>query len=333
MEVLYLINSLPFKDFGIYVSDSLGIADGLKRKKINSYDWAENNGLALDLSNPKYEERTIILKCFIVGSNWDVMSENFQSFMAQYQKPGTQRLLIEPAGMKSRPYEVFCYDDVALSKTFRKGQMIGVFSIKLVEPNPIKKVFYTLAESVDISFEADGETQIFWGNGTVSNVRGMVNINTDYSLPSFDTTGYSLIYQSIANPNYFQTDISQSKNIQYLFSVEIIGQPNAKLFVIGRNKTTNTYEVVAEGSSTPSIKSKLSAVAKANIANYGKLFYKVLVDNQEIAGLELTNPKLEKIVANGEWRDMTGKLKLIVIAGNVKEIEVTTNAKLLWTEL
>ena len=71
-EVKYSINGKYFKDYGIYVSSSLGLLDALKRKPIKTYDWAEYHGESLDLSNPKFEAREIALNCFIKGNNYQI---------------------------------------------------------------------------------------------------------------------------------------------------------------------------------------------------------------------------------------------------------------------
>ena len=164
-EVRYSINGKYFKDRKVYVSDSEGLFDALKRKKINTYDWAEYHGQSVDLSNPKYEAREITLKCFVVGDNWVDMKENHDAIVSEFQKPGTQRLLIEPFGMKPLPYEVYMEDSSPLEKTFKDGKMVGVFTLKLIEPNPIKKVLYTTSETLNLSYNSSKETEIFFVNG------------------------------------------------------------------------------------------------------------------------------------------------------------------------
>ena len=150
-EVRYSINGKYFKDYNVFISSSDGIGDGLKRKKVNTYDWAEYNGLSVDLSSPKFEAREITLKGFVIGSNWDEMMENFNTVLYEFQKPGTQRLLIEPFGMKPLPYEVYMEDSSPLEKTFKDGKMVGIFTLKLIEPNPIKKVLYLTENTLNLS--------------------------------------------------------------------------------------------------------------------------------------------------------------------------------------
>lgn len=164
-EVRYSINGKYFKDYGVYISSSDGLFDALKRKKVNTYDWAEYHGTSLDLSAPKFEAREITLKGFVVGDNWVSMKFRFDTIISELQKAGTQRLLIEPFGLKPLPYEVYMEDSSELQKTFSDGKMVGIFTLKLIEPNPIKKVLRVNGNMLRLSYNSKFETEISYGNG------------------------------------------------------------------------------------------------------------------------------------------------------------------------
>ena len=164
-EVRYSINGKYFKDYGVYVSSSDGLFDALKRKPVKTYDWAEYHGSSLDLSSPKFEHREISLKGFVVGDNWVSMKFRFDTIISELQKAGTQRLLIEPFGMKPLPYEVYMEDSSTLEKTFNDGKMVGIFTLKLIEPNPIKKVLRVNGNMLRLSYNSKFETEISYGNG------------------------------------------------------------------------------------------------------------------------------------------------------------------------
>ena len=164
-EVKYSINGKYFKDYGVYISSSDGLFDALKRKKVNTYDWAEYHGQSVDLSSPKFEAREITLKGFVVGDNWVSMKFRFDTIISELQKAGTQRLLIEPFGFKPLPYEVYMEDSSELQKTFSDGKMVGIFTLKLIEPNPIKKVLRVNGNMLRLSYNSNTETEISYGNG------------------------------------------------------------------------------------------------------------------------------------------------------------------------
>ena len=334
MEVRYSVNDKYFKDSNVCVSDSDGLFDALQRKKINTYDWAEYHGSAPDLSLVKFEQREIILKCFVIGDNWIQMKSNFDTIISEFQKTGTQRLLIEPFDMKALSYEVYLADDVKLEKTFKDGVMAGVFSLKLIEPNPLKKVFKTDLDIVDLSYLSQYETEIFWGDGTKNIFSGNVTQTKDFHFPSYQSSGYSVVYQSAENPLYYQSEVFLSATKYYEFSVNVNNIANATLYVIGRKKNTNAYEVISESEEQLSAVSKLKVIALADLSKYGKIFFKVLAIGNEIPGLVMTNPRIERTEILGEWKNMIGKTKYIIVAGNIEEISsLTTNAEELWIKL
>lgn len=182
-EVRYSVNGKFFKDFGIYVSDSDGLLGALKRKKVNTYEWAEHHGSAPDLSAPRFEQREITLKCFVVGDNWVLMKSNFDAIISEFHKPATQRLLIEPFGLKVLPYEVCMIDEVSLFKTFKERKTVGLFTIKLIEPNPLKIVLQYAGTSLNLAYNSPYETEIFYGTGLKEVGKGNVSI-TAKALPT-----------------------------------------------------------------------------------------------------------------------------------------------------
>lgn len=332
-EVRYSVNGKYFKDFGTYISSSEGLFDALKRKPVNTYDWAEYHGSSPDLDNPRFEQREITLKGFVTGSNWEVMKSNFDAIVSEFQKAGTQRLLIEPFGLKPLPYEVCMIDEVRLQKEFKNGKMVGTFTLKLIEPNPIKIVYTTDADLIDLSFLSKYESEVFWGDGTKNIFRGNITQTKDFNFPSYQASGYSLAAQSVENPAYY-TASPIAGNSTYEFSVEVNDTVGAVLYVIGRNDVTGVYEAVAQSSLYGGTQTKLKAFAEIDLSKYGKFIFKVLLNGEEIPGLVMTNPRIEKVKVHGEWIDMTGKTKYIIIAGNTESIsDIETNATELWTRL
>ena len=124
----------------------------------------------------------------------------------------------------------------------------------------------------------------------------------------------------------------------FRFSVEITisGPKNLILFVIGR-KPDNTYQAVAisEILNVKTGYNSLEAFAELNMSDYGKFIYKVLdSDGNEVAGLVYKSAKIETAEIVGEWQDMIGKEKIIIIAGNIEEIKnLQTEAEILWEKL
>lgn len=338
-EVKYSLNGKSFKDFGVYVSESLGLVGLLESKNITQYDWAEYHGISPDLRKPKFKERTIELKCFIRGNNWEELFNNFIAFViGEFSKSGTQRLHVEPFGFKTLPYEVYMKDEVKPEKQFSDGEMFATFSLKFIEPNPIKRVLKTTLDTFKLSYEIDSETEIFFGDGTKQTGRGNVSLTKDYSAPSYENSGLSIVSTSGVNDQYFEVYAVPDKSNLYQFSVEVTLQTprNIKLYVIGR-KLYDTYEAVAVSAIYDGLNGKntVSVVQEVNMPDYGKFIYKVLdSDGNEIPGTVYSNPRIETAEVVGEWQNMLGKEKIIIIAGNIEDIQnLQSPAETIWEKI
>lgn len=338
-EVKYSLNGKSFKDFGVYVSDSLGLVGLLESKNITQYDWAEYHGIAPNLRKPKFKERTIELKCFIRGEDWEELFNSFMEFViGEFSKSGTQRLHVEPFGFKTLPYEVFMKDEVKPEKIFSTGEMFATFSLKFIEPNPIKKVLKTTLDTFSLSYDIDSETEIFFGDGTKQTGRGNVSLSKDYSKPSYESSGVSLVSNSGVNAEYYEVYAVPDNQDSYNFSVEAILQTakNIILYVIGR-KLTGEYVPIAISSVYECLpgKNTISVVKGVDIREYGKVLFKVLDSSgNETPNVVLGNPRIETTEIVGEWKDIIGKEKIIIIAGNIEDMKnLQTPAETIWKKI
>ena len=353
-ELRYSVNGKYFKDFKVIVSDSFGLFDGLKRKKINTYDWAEYNGISPDLSNPRFEPREIILDCFVLGENWVEMKSNFDSIINEFQKSGTQRLLVEPFNKKPMPFEVFMDDSVELDKKFKEGEMVGVFRLKLIEPNPIKKVLYFMGSTLSLSYTSPNETEIFYGNGLKDVVK------TNASISGKTLANRVVSDYNFTGRNYYKREMPETDGI-YLsqgngFKVTGKSGGNSKIRFGGVIKSNGIWTVsgyvrnnfaenlsfnidVCDGAmQTKSFFGNGSFVRfefSFTVNNYSDDIYN-FVDIENIANSEyiFTEFKVEKNITSTAFTVAPENEKYIIIAGNVEEItNLTTNADVLWERL
>ena len=357
-EVRYSINGKYFKDYNVLISSSDGIGDGLKRKKVNTYDWTEYNGLSVDLSSPKFEAREITLKGFVIGSNWDEMMENFNTVLYEFQKPGTQRLLIEPFGMKPLPYEVYMEDSTPLEKTFKDGQMVGVFTIKLIEPNPIKKVLYLTDNTLNLSYNSSKETEIFFVNGEKTTARGNVSLSgkvlASRNVSSYNFNGRNLVKNSKNKPSGqgAGSSVQLSNGFKFISTGAYglfgninnleLGQDYTISIKAKRNVGTNGNSIRSylnvdnsylplEGTEKLTNKFKVYSLTRKLIGTNSNVEIYILFPSGEI---EVEYIKLEKGTIPTDWQPAPEDEKYIIIAGNVDEItNLTTNAEVLWEKL
>lgn len=360
-EVRYSVNGKYFKDFGISISDSEGLFDALKRKKVNTYDWAEYHGQSVDLSKPKFEAREITLKGFVVGNDWENMKSNFDVILREFQKSGTQRLLIEPFGKKPLPYEVYLEDSVKLEKRFKEGKMIGVFSIKLIEPNPIKKVLYLIGNTLNLSYNSSTETEIFYGNGLKETASGNVSLSgkalanrvvSGYKyagrnlLPKSDLTSNDLDWivnggtKSVFSANGVLLQTSQTGNGVYKFfdwikagETYTISIWTKAYFQTGTQIQLGLHDafknVSIPTSSAQYIKTSVTVTAVSDGAAL------VIYNNTNTQNdFYIQKIKIEKGNAATEYSAAPEDEKYIIIAGNIEDItNLQTNAIVLWDKL
>lgn len=353
-EVRYSVNGKYFRDWNVFVSDSEGLFDALKRKKVNSYQWAEYNGQSVDLSSPKYEAREITLKCFVVGDNWVAMKANFDALVSEFQKSGTQRLLIEPFGLKPLPYEVYMEDSSPLEKRFREGKMVGVFSLKLIEPNPIKMVLYLTGNSLNLAYNSPKETEIFYGNGLKETASGNVSLSgktlANRVVSGYAFSGRNLVLNSefildttTPTTNYWLgmlkiTDtIKQGESVVLSFDIQTVAGLSASYWfdstAIGFTENFNS-NYVSETKRVVKVLTAATDIPAGTEINIYNFSWASSEENRWNNRAKITKLKIEKGASATPYSAAPEEEKYIIIAGNVEEItDLTTNADVLWEKL
>jgi hypothetical protein len=164
--IKYTINGQDFKTYGVYVSEGSGILDRLKMKEPASVDWPDYHGKIIDLQAKRFEARTITLKCFIkAGGEIDFISK-LKTFLDLFNAPGTQRLQLE-IDTTVLPFEVYCGDSITITKKWRPILMTGEFTLKLTEPEPVKRVIkFSGPGTLNIALSTAQSITLYWGDGT-----------------------------------------------------------------------------------------------------------------------------------------------------------------------
>ena len=345
-EVRYSVNGKYFKDYGTYISSSEGLFDALKRKPVNTYDWAEYHGSSPDLSKPKFEQREITLKGFVTGANWEVMKSNFDAILSEFQKAGTQRLLIEPLGLKPLPYEVCMIDEVKLQKEFKKGKIVGVFTLKLIEPNPIKKVLYLTGTILNLAYNSPKETEIFYGNGLKETAKGNVSLS-----------GKTLANRVVSGYNFEGRNLLSNSKSEIGGGLEYMGIPigeHIAKYGVSDREFTMSFDLksdIAGDFVFYSLGDYVISEANQSVTTEWKRYshtFRIVFKQGEgdsitysIYGtygtgkiIRARNIKLELGNKATDWTPAPEDDKYIVIAGNIEEItNLTTNATVLWEKL
>jgi hypothetical protein len=177
VRVNYLIDGINFKEWDITVSESNGLLDLPKLKTPFSINWPDYHGQVIDLSRKRIEYREIELKCWMEASSKMSFVSKLNSFLDIFRKDGTQRLTVDIHPTKPLLFEVYNESGIALSKRWKNDLMIGEFSLKLKEPDPVKRVvrhqrISEATKTLTITLTSDKAVTIYWGDGSKEEMHG-----------------------------------------------------------------------------------------------------------------------------------------------------------------
>lgn len=204
-SLAYKLDGVDFKEYGVHVSASKGLLDGLKMKEPTKVEFDGYHGTAVDLTRPRFEERSITLECFmhVTGGKMAFVQavKNFvEQFHAKHAAPasgmegsvcpaGLHRLMVDIHPTKPLLYEVYLPDGMEVDKTWNDTKMVGTFSLKLTEPEPVKMVLKHMRVSEEtkrltVTLTTSKLVNIYWGDGTqMQDVYGTnVTITHDYAV-------------------------------------------------------------------------------------------------------------------------------------------------------
>ena len=211
-QLAFLLDGKDIKaTYGVCVSKVSGIADALKVKDPLKVDWDGYHGEQVDLSRPRFEARDITLECFIKTTGGKIgfmqaVKEFFEQLTTKHEgntlngangelvQSGLHRLMIDIHPTKPLVYEVYRNDLVEVDKEWNDAKMVGTFSLRLREPEPVKRVLKHLrtneaTKRIRITLTTQKLVNVYWGDGTTTqDVSG---------------TGIELTHDYQANGEYF----------------------------------------------------------------------------------------------------------------------------------
>lgn len=168
MDVKYTLDGVDIKTYGVYISKSFGFHSKPDFKKITTHDWAEYNGEVVDLAHRYVMPREITLECFIRSSTQADFTTKCNTFLNLFDKKGLLNLSVVIDENKPFPYLVYLDKGVDVKKDWQDGPMVGVFTLKLREPEPVKRVIKfvgTLANrKATLTLTSSKLLNIYWGD-------------------------------------------------------------------------------------------------------------------------------------------------------------------------
>ncbi|MCF2498408.1 LamG domain-containing protein [Dyadobacter chenhuakuii] len=203
--VQFHINNINFQSLGIIVEHLDGILQMPDRKDPLTVDWEDYHGEVVDLMKPVFGVREIELRCWMKAASQDELVSKWLQLRQIFESPGTQRLQID-AGTKPLLFDVYHKERLEPSNKWRNvGPYFARFTLKLREPEPVKRVLKVSGSSVSITLTSRKLLSISWGDGQrTMNVYGNgVTVSHSYG-GSVDR--YVVISGNIEDITGFSTD-------------------------------------------------------------------------------------------------------------------------------
>ena len=186
MKINYSINRIPFSQFGIEVRMGDGMLDKPTMKNIPEAERPDYHGMSVDLSNPKVSARELEFDCWLRASGPDDLFEKVTAFNAEFGKPETQQLRVDVL-QKPLIFQVFSPDKLEIKKRWNANTNIAEFKLKMIEPDPLKKVLKHVrtdsgSAEVTVSFTSERTVHIYWGDGEITfDAFGVVELSHTYA--------------------------------------------------------------------------------------------------------------------------------------------------------
>jgi hypothetical protein len=197
LELNFYINGRNFKEFGVVVKPNpRGVMSRLETKTKASYDWTEYHGRVVDLSDLRFEPRKIELDCYFKATGKDATIDNVMDLKQELSKSGTIRLMIE-LGSKPFVYECYMQEEMEFDVLkWRDSQMFTEFTLKFIEPEPVKRVLLFTAtnsnKTASITLKPGSLINVYWGDGAVTNdVYSLYNTTSGLETPNTITHTYA----------------------------------------------------------------------------------------------------------------------------------------------
>lgn len=306
------LDDIDFESYGVYVSKSSGVLD-VPRMVDTSINWLDENGKDYwQTTDIKYEEREIVLSCWLFASSYSSFKTKVAAFYSALLAEG-ERVLETPFGNE---INVSLQKEVQLTRktSYLSSVQIGVFNLRLTVAGDSQTKLVTVYDgagsvravvkygndarlvrelqgSSDISFQAEFNTIQSIGRGDYIVFDGEKYVLLEYpQIDKFSTNKY--VYRLTFTHNFFLL-----KDIQFL----VIDNPETSFY--------GTMEDVLD-----------MIITNANRGHSG-LFIKGTVDSTEYRNHQFNNEDcltvLQRIAA-----DYDLEYQYLPATGNKIEISV-----------
>lgn len=172
--ITYYLDGVSFTTYSVYVSATRGIVDLPKMKEPVRFSAQDLPGEYVDLSAPQFDVKEFSLDCWIQATSiLDFMTKVntfFKALILPNSSTGTHRLQISIDSSSPLVYQVYCPDGAPVNARFSQHAQVGTFTLKLREPEPVKKIYKFSVPGYTVSFSivCTKPVNFYWGDLTAT---------------------------------------------------------------------------------------------------------------------------------------------------------------------
>lgn len=163
-DIHYSLDGVDFKSLQVEVVSSSGLFCKPQDKEPLTVDWFNEHGQQCNISAKRYGEREITLECYIWATSYASFNTLVNAFIKLISASGTHRLRVYYGG-NPLVYEVYHPSQMDINTEWNGDRMVGTFTLKLVEPEPVKRVIKA-SGTARITIASDNIAHIYWGDGS-----------------------------------------------------------------------------------------------------------------------------------------------------------------------
>ena len=179
-RIIYPVAGVDLANSGIVVSSADGLMDLPKPRGRTAQEWTDTHGQMISTGRPLYSAREIKLSCAMPCEGLGDFAQKATAVKELFMG-GDLITLTAAIGDTLLPFLVYVDDEISFTRKWAGGKLIASFTVKLCEPEPLKRVYKATAASVKLTITTPTPVNVYWGDGTTQYDAPSSTILHDYS--------------------------------------------------------------------------------------------------------------------------------------------------------
>lgn len=163
-RIIYTVAGVDLANYGIVVKSADGLMDLPKPRGRTVQEWTDTHGQMISTRRPLYSSREIKLSCAMPCEGLGDFAQKATAVKELFMG-GDLITLTAAIGGTLLPFLVYVDDEISFARKWAGGKLIASFTVKLIEPEPLKRVYMATAASVELTISTPTPVNVYWGDG------------------------------------------------------------------------------------------------------------------------------------------------------------------------